>query len=375
MRILFTGGGSGGHVFPVIAIIRELKRIAEEERILDLELFYMGPQDFGQEQLRAEEVITIPIMSGKIRRYASFQNVMDFFRTIGGIFQAIWNTFLITPDVVFSKGGYGAFPAVVAAAVLRIPLIIHESDAIPGKVNTFSGHLAKRIGVAFIGAASFFPEKKVALVGIPIRKRILGGNREVAREDLQIFSDLPVIGIVGGSQGAARLNDAALGILKELTEQYEIIHQTGTSNFKEVSEEASVILEFGHKERYHPFEFLDEAGLRDFYVVSDLIISRSGASSVFEIAAWGKPSILVPIQNSAQDHQRKNAHEYAAAGACIVIEEPNLSPHVLMAEIKKVLDNPTLLQTMRAAAQKFSRIDAAELIAREILKIGLHQKI
>ncbi len=374
MRILFTAGGSGGHVFPIIAVIRELKRIAEEERILDLELFYMGPKDFGQEQLRAEDVLIIPIIAGKIRHYVSFRNFIDFFRIIGGTFQAIWNTFLITPDVVFSKGGYGAFPAVVAAAVLRIPLIIHESDSIPGKVNKFAGHFAKRIGIAFTGAAAFFPEKKVALVGIPIRKRILGGNRDVAGENLQIFSELPVIGIIGGSQGAARLNDAALGILKELAEHYEVLHQTGPKNFQDVTQEASVILEFGHKEHYHAFEFLDEAGLRDFYVTSDLIISRSGASSIFEIAAWGKPSILIPIQNSAQDHQRKNAYEYAAAGACIVIEEPNLSPHVLFAEIKKVLDNPELLATMRAAAQKFSRIDAAELIAREILKLGLHQK-
>lgn len=375
MRILFTAGGTGGHVFPIIAVIRELKQIAEEDRILDLELFYMGPQDFGQEQLIAEEVTIVPIMSGKIRHYLSLQNITDFFKVIGGIFQAIWNMFLITPDVIFSKGGYGAFPAVVAAAVLRIPLIIHESDAIPGKVNKFAGHFAKRIGVAFTGAAAFFPEKKVAIVGIPIRKRVLGGNRDIARENLEISSDLPIIGIIGGSQGASRLNDATLGILKELTEHYEILHQTGPKNFQDVTQEASVILEFGHKERYHAFEFLDEAGLRDFYVTSDLVISRSGASSIFEIAAWGKPSILIPIHNSAQDHQRKNAYEYAAAGACIVIEEPNLSPHVLMAEIKKVLDNPELLAHMGTAAQKFSRIDAAELIAREILKIGLHGKV
>jgi UDP-N-acetylglucosamine--N-acetylmuramyl-(pentapeptide) pyrophosphoryl-undecaprenol N-acetylglucosamine transferase len=256
---------------------------------------------------------------------------------------------------------------------LRIPLVIHESDAVPGRVNKFAGHFAKRIGVAFTGAASFFPEKKVALVGIPIRKRILGGNREIARDNLQMMGDLPIIGIIGGSQGAERLNNATLGVLKELTEHYEIIHQTGAKNFQDVRQEASVILEFGHKELYHPYGFLDEAGMRDFYVVSDLIISR-GSSLIFEIAAWGKPSILVPLYNSAQDHQRKNAYEYAAAGACIVIEEPNLSPHVLFAEIKKVLDNPDLMQKMRAAAQKFSRIDAAELIAREILKIGLHEK-
>lgn len=374
MRVLFTGGGSGGHVFPIIAIIRELKQIAEDERILDLELFYMGPEDFGREQLVVEEVIIIPVMSGKMRRYMSFQNFLDFFRVIVGIIQATWNIFLITPDVIFSKGGHGAFPAVVAAAILRIPLVIHESDAVPGKVNKFAGHFAKRIGIAFTGATSFFPEKKVALVGVPIRKRILGGNREIARENLKLFEDMPVVGVVGGSQGAERINDATLGVLKELTEHYEVLHQTGANNFQDAQQEASIILEFGHKERYHAFGFLDESGMRDFYVTSDLLISRSGASSVFEIAAWGKPSILVPLRNSAQDHQHKNAYEYAATGACIVIEEQNLSPHVLFAEIQKVLDNPGLMQKMRKAAQKFSRIDAAELIAREILKIGLHQK-
>ena len=154
-----------------------------------------------------------------------------------------------------------------------------------------------------------------------------------------------------------------------------MVHQTGAKNIDDVKGEASIILEFTHKERYHPFGFLDEQGIRDFYLASDLIISRAGASSIYEIAAWSKPAILVPLRNAAQNHQRKNAYEYAAKGGAIVIEEANLTPHILLAEIKKVISNVVLLKQMREAAQKFSRIDSAELIAREILKMGMHKSL
>ncbi|QQG45291.1 MAG: UDP-N-acetylglucosamine--N-acetylmuramyl-(pentapeptide) pyrophosphoryl-undecaprenol N-acetylglucosamine transferase [Candidatus Sungiibacteriota bacterium] len=372
MRILFTGGGTGGHFFPILAVIRELKIIAEEERILDLELYYMGPDDFGRDSLKEEGVVSINITTGKIRHYFSLANFTDIFKTILGTWQAVWNVFLLMPDIIFSKGGYGALPAVIAAAIFRIPLIIHESDAVPGKVNLFSQRFAKRIGIAFASSAAFFPKEKIALVGIPIRKRILGGSLEEAREHFSIFSQFPVVGFIGASQGAQKLNDATLGVLKELTDEFEIVHQTGPKNIADIKGETSVILESGHKERYHPLGFLNETEMRDFYLVSNLIVSRAGASSIFEIAAWGKPSILVPLENAAQDHQRKNAYEYAASGACVVIEQANLTPHVLLAEIKKVLGNPELMRKMSASAQRFSRIDSAELIAREILKLGIH---
>lgn len=372
MRILFTGGGSGGHFFPIIAVIRELKRIAEEERILDLGLFYMGPDSFGKDLLGEEDTVFVPVKTGKLRRYFSRENFIDIFRIAAGIGRAIWNTFLLMPDVVFSKGGYGALPAVIAAAIFRLPLIIHDSDAVPGRVSQFSARFAGRIGVAFTEALNFFPKEKTALVGVPVRKRIFGGNREDAREHLDIFSDLPVIGFIGASQGAQKINETVLEILKELTAEFEILHQTGKNHYEEVKGEAGVILEFSHKERYHPFGFLNEVELRDFYNASDLIVARAGATTIYEIAAWGKPSILLPLSGAAQDHQRKNAYEYAAAGACVVIEEANLTPHLLLAEIKKILGNPALMKKMSAAAQGFARIDSAEVIAREILKLGMH---
>lgn len=372
MRILFTGGGTGGHFFPLLAVVREIRRIAEEERILDLECYYMGPDDFGVPLLKDEDVVPIPVLAGKWRRYGSGDNLLDLLRIPVGFCQALWNMFLIMPDAVFSKGGYGAVSAIVAAAIFRIPIVIHESDAIPGKVNRFSARFASRIGIAFPGAAKHFPAEKTALVGIPLRSRILYGSREEAREAFDIYSAVPVIGVIGASQGAEPLNNAVLGILKELTADYEVIHQTGARHFDDVKGEAGVVLEFGHKERYHPVGFLDETGIRDFYTACDLVVSRAGASSIFEIAARGKPSILVPLSHAAQNHQWENASAYGAERAAVIIEEGNITPHILLAEIKKLIDDPDKRATMAKAALKFARPDSAAVVAKEILKLGLH---
>lgn len=256
--------------------------------------------------------------------------------------------------------------------MFKIPLIIHDSDAIPGKVSLYAAKFARRIAIAFPHAANFFPKEKTALVGVPIRKRILGGNIAESKEDLGVYSNLPVVGIIGASQGSQKINDAATDVLKELAAEYEVVHQTGAANIEGIKQEAQVILEFGHREHYHVFGFLDEVKLREFYTAADLIVARAGASTIYEIAAWGKPAILIPLANAAQDHQRKNAYDYAATGAAIVIEEANLTPHILLAEIKKVLGDAEHMKKMREAAQKFARIDAAELIAREILKLGFH---
>lgn len=374
MRILFTGGGTGGHFFPLLAVIREVKRLAEENQILDLELFYMGPQTPYEALMIEEDVAILHIASGKMRRYFSLLNILDIFRLLAGTAQALWKMFFLVPDVIFSKGGYAALPATIAAAVFHIPLIIHDSDAIPGAVTKFSARFARRIGIAFPSAYGYFPKEKTALVGVPIRKRILGGLKEEAKDALNIFSTLPILGIIGASQGAQKINDAVLGILKELSAKYEILHQTGEKNIANVTGEAKIILEFNHNERYRPFAFLKETEMRDFYLVSDLVISRAGATSIFEIAAWGKPSIIIPLRNSAQDHQEKNAYAYAAEGACVVIQEENLTPHLLMAEIDKLILDPERMKKMGEAAQRFARIDAAEMLAKEILKVGAHTK-
>jgi UDP-N-acetylglucosamine--N-acetylmuramyl-(pentapeptide) pyrophosphoryl-undecaprenol N-acetylglucosamine transferase len=332
----------------------------------------MSPDEFGYDLMEREGVIPIKITSGKWRSYFSVKNFLDLFRVVFGIWEALWNFFLIVPDVVFIKGGYGSLPAVVASILFRVPMIVHESDAVPGKVSRFAGRHAKRIAVSFDEASHFFPPEKTALVGIPIRKNILGGHKDDARTDLNLFSNIPVVGFMGGSQGAEKINSVVVNMLKDMTEMYEVLHQTGERNFTAVKEEAAIVLENGKKERYHAFPFLDDVRTRMFYSASDIIVSRAGATTIYEIATWGKPAILIPLRIAAQDHQKKNAYEYAVKGAALVLEEENVTPHLLLKEIQKILNDPERMQKMSAEAQRFAKIDAAEVLSREILKLGAH---
>lgn len=371
MRILFTGGGTGGHFFPIIAVAREIKRLAEEKRILDIQLYYIGPDDFANAELKDEDILSFAVWSGKVRRYFSWQNILDILKLTIGIMHALWKLFIIMPDVIFSKGGYGAVPTLVAGRIFRIPVIIHDSDAIPGIVTRWSAKFAKRIAVSYAHTAKFFPREKIALTGTPIRKRVLGGNPDEARELLGIYSKDPILFFIGGSQGAQKINAALIGVLPDLLKKYEVVHQTGKTNYEDVRLETQTIEEKTAKGKYHPIAFLSEPQLRAAYTIADLVISRA-SSGIFEIAAAGKPAILIPIKKSAQDHQRENAYQYAKTGATVIVEEDNLTPHLLMNEIEKLIGDRGHLQKMSEAAQKFARIDAATLIADEILKLGIH---
>lgn len=374
MRILFTGGGTGGHFYPIIAVIREIKKIVEEERLISANLYYIGPDDFGEELLKKEEVRFIRVMSGKWRRYASVLNIIDIFKIAFGTLKALWVLFSVMPDVIFSKGGYGSIPALAAAILYRIPLIVHESDSVPGFVNRVSARFADRIAISFKTAEAYFPKKaNIAVTGIPIRLNLLGGSREAAEEEFSIFSKRFVVLILGGSQGSQLINKMVLGVIRELARDFEIVHQTGKEHYQDIAGEASVILTKEERAYYHPVAYFDDRTLRFAYAVADGIVSRAGATVIFEIAAAGKPSILIPLKNSAQEHQKKNAYEYAGYGAANVIEEDNLTPSVFLNEIKKLAADEARRLHMAERALHFAKTDAAAVIAREILKLGMHR--
>ncbi len=372
MRIAFTGGGTGGHVTPLVAVAREVKRIAEENRLTDLELFYFGPEPALPAELAAEGVTFRHVAAGKLRAYFSVWNFVDPVWILLGLVEALWHLFTVMPDVVFSKGGYGSFPTLAIARLYRLPVIIHESDAIPGRVHRWAGRWASRVAVSFPQAAAYFPGARTALTGTPIRFPVIGGSRDEAREMFGVYSDRPLLFVIGGSQGAVIINEAVVQILAELTNQFEVIHQVGEKNLEDVRLETAPILEGGRGAYYHPVPFLDEKGMRLAYLLADLIISRAGATSISEIAAWGKPSIIIPIKASAQDHQRANAYAYGGHGAAIVIEEDNLTPSVLLNEIEKLMSAPAYRERFAAQARSFAHLDAARLIAEEILRLGRH---
>ncbi len=375
MKILLTGGGTGGHFYPLIAIAEELNRIADEEKIIKFKLYYAADTPYDREALEQQFITFVPVTAGKMRVYFSLRNIWDFFKMGFGVFRALFTVFNLYPDVVISKGGYASFPVLFASKLLRIPVIIHESDTVPGRVNIWSGKFAKKIALSFPEAASYFDAKRVSVTGQPVRKSIVQAAKEGAYGFFELDPSLPTIGIFAGSQGAKIINDQLLRILPELIKKYQIIHQTGEKNFEEMKSDVHVMLgDDVRRTRYKPFPFLNDLQTKMFGAAATIIIGRSG-SSLFEISAWGKPSILIPYAAAHGDHQRKNAYHYARTGGCVVIEEANLTPSVLQNEIDSIIDSPARYEAMARHAKAFYKEDAAREIAVEAIKMALeHEK-
>jgi len=388
MKIVFTGGGTGGHIFPLIAVVREIKILYLQTRLEgnlnvfaeakknenpkeSLNLYYVGPRDefslilLSQEGVRARE-----ISAGKIRRYFNWksllENIVDvLFKMPFGALQSFFYLFFIAPDLIFSKGGYGSFPVVIAAWVLRIPVFLHESDADAGLSNLLLSKFAKKILVSFPKTERLAPAK-VILVGNPIRKEVLQGTLNGAREAFKLTGEKPVIMILGGSQGAQPINDMILAILPNLLESYEILHQIGEKNFAKYLPEVNVTIPKGLEKYYHPIAFFREQELKHALIASDLIIARAGSGTLFEIAAVGKPSIIIPLPDSAQGHQLKNAYAYAASGSAIILEEGNTTPNFFLEKLKYLFSHPNDLEKMKQAALDFARPEAGKTIAKII---------
>lgn len=380
MRIIFTGGGTGGHLFPIIAIAREIKKMSQGDipspqgegsqlsNGQPLEMLFVGPQTVGDEAFDKEGISRRPILAGKLRRYFSGHNLLDFFRVVIGFIQSLFILFSYMPNVIFSKGGFGSIPVVLVAWIYRIPILVHESDAVPGLSNKIAAKFSKRIAISFPRAAAYFPAKKTALLGNPVRSNIITGSKEQAKTIFKLSGQKPVILILGGSQGAKPINDIVFMAMRGILEKCEIIHQCGEENFSELK----TMLGQNIPVDYHLYPFLNEDEMRHALASADLVISRAGAGSIFEIAACGKPSILIPLPHSAADHQKLNAFDYAKTGATLVMVQENLTPNFLKDRIFTLLENPDLLAKMSAAAKTFAKPDADKTIAQEILNIAKH---
>ena len=375
MRILFTGGGSGGHFYPIIAVAQELNELIKEKRLIGAEMYYMSTTPYNPGVLFENGITYKKISAGKMRRYFSILNFFDAFRTGWGIISSTLQVFKLYPDVVFAKGGYPSFPVLVAAKILRIPVVIHESDSVPGRVNKWAGKFAEKIAISYPEAAKYFPQDRVALTGNPVRHDLSIPITAGAHEFLKLEPNVPVIFVLGGSLGAKLINDILLEGLSNLVKKYQVIHQTGKNNYNEVKSTAEAVLfDSPNKDRYKPFDYLNELAMRMAAGASEVVVSRAG-STVFEIAAWGIPAILLPITDSNGDHQRQNAFAYARTGAAEVIEEANLTSHILESEIDRLVSHEGEREKMKVAAKNFYKPQAGKLIAEEILKIALSHEI
>ncbi|MES2223888.1 MAG: UDP-N-acetylglucosamine--N-acetylmuramyl-(pentapeptide) pyrophosphoryl-undecaprenol N-acetylglucosamine transferase [Patescibacteria group bacterium] len=375
MKIVLAGGGSGGHFYPLIAITQSLRDIVKEKNLLQVKIYYLAPSPYNAGVLFDNEIEFRKIHVGKIRRYFSIQNFFDIIISIYGFIETFFIVFSIYPDVVVSKGGFMSLPVVYAAHLLRIPIIIHENDSVPGRANKLAGKYATKIALSYAEAGEYFDQKKVAWTGNPLRREILTPIHEGAYEYMKLDPSIPVITIMGGSLGAKRINDTILNALPDLVSKYQIVHQTGKLNFKEIESTANVVLENSpFKDRYKPFDYLNELSLRMVFGVSKLIVTRGG-STIFEIAAAGVPSIIIPISDSNGDHQRKNSYNYARSGGAIVIDENNLSAEILVTEIQDILESPERMKKMQEGAKSFAKTDASYKIAEAVIEIGMeHEK-
>jgi len=380
IRIVLTGGGTAGHIYPLIAVARELsRRIIERGFESDIR-FFGDPGAFGFE-LAAAGIRISKVPASKWRRYFDPQNFFDIFKFTAGVMVSLWKMYWFMPHVCFSKGGPGALSVLTATRLYAIPIILHESDTIPGITNRLTARSARVIELAFEHAAEYFNAKKTHLVGNPVLDELLGEGESRPAEEISrgaraakiefgFDPEKPVILFLGGSQGAERMNEFVLKNIRTLTEKFQVLHQTGRKNYESYQNEYLFVTKGDEtlKQRYRFMPYFDK-NLKNAYDAADVVVARAGAGTIFELAALGKPSILIPIPESANNHQVQNAYVYEKTGGTIVLEEENLHPALLLTTTEKILNDPARRQAMSEAAKKFYIPNAAQLITRDILSI------
>ena len=355
--MVFTGGGTGGHVFPGIAVAEKLL-----EKTIDssVSISWIG-SNRGMEKniLERFDVPFYSIPSGKLRRYFSFNNFIDIFKIIAGFIVSIFILKKIKADLLFSKGGFVTVPAVVAARLLRIPVISHESDLDPGLATRINGRFSEIILFAYKETAAAWKHsrtgQKVIVTGNPVRKEIYKGKAEKGRDLFNIPENKKIILILGGSQGALEINKLTSGIIDKLSTDYFVIHQMGALTFTKSLKKDYVT------------RALFEDEFPDILAAADLVVSRAGAGTLWENGVMSKPAILIPLGSGiSRGDQIRNADYFEDHGAAVVLRGADLNPFGLLAEIKRILGADSILKELRKNAELLCNKDSTEQIVKII---------
>jgi UDP-N-acetylglucosamine--N-acetylmuramyl-(pentapeptide) pyrophosphoryl-undecaprenol N-acetylglucosamine transferase len=365
MKIVITGAG-GGHFYPLIAVIEHVFKETFIQKIIQPEVYFFSDAPYDERVLYETQIKYVHVPAGKLRIYPSPENILDIIKTCWGCVVAIIKLYHYYPDVVFAKGGYASFPTVFAAKLLSIPVVVHESDTIPGRTTQFAGNFAMRVAISYPEAATYYRTEVLALTGQPIRDIYLPPENYKRNYERKLR---PVIMILCGSQGSQRINEMIVNILPELLNTYDIVHQVGPKNV-EVMKQLTKERLHGHpyEEHYFMDGFID---LSLFYPKVDLVITR-GSSAMFEMAMWQLPMIVIPLPPTISRDQTSNAYAMASRGVASVLEEGNATPSIIFAEINRILSISENYKHMSEAGLKFSNCrTAATTIARELIRIGL----
>ncbi|MCD8037562.1 MAG: undecaprenyldiphospho-muramoylpentapeptide beta-N-acetylglucosaminyltransferase [Lachnospiraceae bacterium] len=339
-RIVLTGGGTAGHVTPNIALIPKLKS-------LGYDIHYIGSYD-GIEK-RLIEDFHIPyygISTGKLRRYFDIKNFSDPFRVIKGFSEAKKALKMLKPNVVFSKGGFVSVPVVRAAASLKIPCIIHESDMTPGLANNLCIPVAQKVCCNFPETLQSLPPEKAVLTGSPIRRELTKGSKQRGLEICGFNNIKPVIMVIGGSLGAAGINTLVRDALPRLLEDFQIVHICGKEKID------NLLL---NKDGYKQFEYV-KADLKDLFAMADIVISRAGANAICELLALRKPSLLIPLPASAsRGDQILNAKSFEAQGFAMTADEDYLTAVTLTEKVQELyFTRQSYIEAMQNSSQRDS---------------------
>lgn len=352
-RIVLTGGGTAGHVTPHLALLPHL-------RARGWQVHYVGTHDGIERQLVGDEIPYYPISAGKLRRYFDLKNLSDPFRVLKGVADAYGHLKRIKPNVVFSKGGFVAVPVTLAAWLQGVPVILHESDLTPGLANRLCVPLARKLCVAFPESLNYLQGKaaaKAVVTGTPIRAELFQGSKDQGLALAGFSKERPVLLVIGGSLGSALLNKTIRENLPVLTERYQIIHICGRGNLApEIRNNRYFQLEYAREELPH------------LLAAADMVLSRAGANAIVELAALGKPNILVPLSKQAsRGDQILNARAFAQAGLSLVIQEEDLDGKTLQENLVRLeREREAFLKRLQSSPIK----DGTETILRLIEEIA-----
>lgn len=356
--MVFTGGGTGGHILPNLAIIDELSKIEP-----GLNVSYIGLENGLEEKLViARGVHFYGIPAGKLRRYLSLENITDVGRTLMGVAQAWRILRRIRPQLVFAKGGFVSVPVVAAARMLKIPVWLHESDFSPGLSNKICARFADKIFLSFPESVHFFPGRVTSVVGNPIRTKILDGTRQRGFALTGFSPKKPVVLIMGGSTGATALNMLVASTLQSLLRKAQVVHITGPGK-EGVSPR---LLTRSQLAAYKSFSFLHDE-LADIYAIADVVVSRAGSGSIFEVLAWHRPFIAIPLPRSAsRGDQIENARSCEAEGTAQVLDQDGLTPEHFVESVISLLEDEEARAKMIKAQKNMNVRESALTVAKAI---------
>jgi UDP-N-acetylglucosamine--N-acetylmuramyl-(pentapeptide) pyrophosphoryl-undecaprenol N-acetylglucosamine transferase len=371
VRIVVTGGGTGGHTYPALTTIKVVRELADETATP--EVLWVGTAQGLEARVAAENGVAFrAIITGKLRRSTSWRqlgrNLVDAFRIPLGVGQAVAVVARWRPNVVFSTGGYVAVPVGVASWLCRRPLVMHEQTVTLGLANRILARFATQVLLSHESSLRFLPSKvrqRAVVTGNPVRTELFGGRREAALDAFEFDPALPIVYVTGGAQGSVQINTLVAEILPELLSRCQVLHQCGELSYERMNAVAQA-LPAQQQARYRVVAYL-YAELADVLAAADIVVSRSGAGTVAELTALGKPCIFIPLVPTGGDEQRRNALHLAEVGAARVLTGDDATGAQLLAELLALLDDPAQRERIAAAARAHGRPDAAAAVAAALL--------